>query len=176
MHYKKLFPGKYLKGTDLADGDVTLTIASYHREAMENGGKVKTVLRFIEEARGLVCNSTNGDIIAGLYGEEVEGWIGKQITLWFDPSVMMGNERKGGIKVRSVKPGASARRASPLQDALMNAILEYVNGDMLGVEPTLQQFAGVATTDGLDDDTCLEIIAKIRQAIKALKARAGVPA
>lgn len=173
-HYKKMFPGKYLKGTDLVDGEMTLTIASIQPEEIE-GSRQKTVIRFNDERRGFVCNVTNADIIAGLYGEDYEGWVGKRITLYFDPSVMMGREKRGGIKVRPVKPATGWSNTkpteqsakSPLQEALYNAVIAFVGGDIMGVEPTLMEFTGQPIVDRLTDDQCLEAITAVRKTMRA---------
>lgn len=54
--------------------------------------------------------------IASMYGNDIEGWKDKAITLYVDPNVMMGRDKVGGIRVRNEKPSGG-----PTQEALDNA-------------------------------------------------------
>ena len=85
-HYRKFFDSDYIGAYDLEDGDRTLTIESVGRETIfvpqSNSEETKFVLRFAEARKGMVCNRTNADSIAQLYGSDADQWVGKQITLY----------------------------------------------------------------------------------------------
>lgn len=84
MKISELFPSKYASAADLKGGRPTLTIARLVIESLKSdrGDEDKPVLYFKGATKGLVLNKTNGLIIAGLYGDETDGWIGKRITLY----------------------------------------------------------------------------------------------
>lgn len=81
----------------------TVTIASHNIEQVQNesGKSRKGVLRFRENVKPLILNVTNGKSIAKLYGKDADGWIGKQIALYFDPNVRFGRELVGGVRVKA---------------------------------------------------------------------------
>lgn len=70
---------QFLKAADLSLGTMKLTIASARQDNL--GGKQKIILAFSDDDRELVVNATNGAILAKLYGDDTDAWIGKQITL-----------------------------------------------------------------------------------------------
>lgn len=110
--WKKAFPGKFLKKEDLT-GDFTATIESWSIEEVgsEDGKKEeKLTLHFKQsppgtDVRSMVCNKTNCGIIEEVMRtEDIELWIGKQITLYSNPSITFGGKRVGGISVRDKSP------------------------------------------------------------------------
>lgn len=54
-------------------------------------------------------------VIVGMYGSIIEDWIGKPVTLYVDPDVMMGKSRVGGVRVRPVRP-LGAPTTAPIGD------------------------------------------------------------
>jgi hypothetical protein len=93
-HYRTLYDKDYLGSWDLPPGrDVTVTIESVKgAELIAVGGKKnkKPVLSFVGKEKKFVCNVTNAKAIAAMYGNYVEAWKGKRITLFVsqtrDPS------------------------------------------------------------------------------------------
>lgn len=60
----------------------------------------KPVLYLHGYEKGMVLNVTNAENIAYfLNNDETDNWPGHSIMVYHDPSVMMGHERKGGIRV-----------------------------------------------------------------------------
>ena len=100
-----LFPSRYVAAADLNGNDVTLTIRRHDVEDMFSQGKrvKKPVLYFEGEQKGMVLNKTNALTIAELYGETVEGWRGKPITL-FAAEVDAFGKKAIAIRVRNKKP------------------------------------------------------------------------
>ena len=103
----------YLTKTDCVP-DLTVTIAGYELKNLAKDGKPaenKYCLNFQGDVKPMVLNKVNGELIAMNLGtKDFDGWIGKQITLWHDPTVSFAGEMKGGIRVRYI-PNAPARTA-----------------------------------------------------------------
>lgn len=110
MKRSDAFPGNYISKEDV-ETPLTLTVASVTREEIndgDDGKKTKTVIHFTESAvMPMICNGTNWDAIAELYGDDSDDWTGKSIELYHDPKVMFGNKRVGGIRVRAPQGGQS---------------------------------------------------------------------
>ena len=82
MQLHDVFPSNYLKAPDLRGRDVTVAIADAKIEKL--GDDRKLVIYFQGKGKGLVTNKTNASRIAMLYGDDTDGWIGKEITLYAD--------------------------------------------------------------------------------------------
>lgn len=81
MKMGEAFPSAFLKTDDLQGRQVTVTIESYSLEDVGDDEK-KLVLHFAGKNRGLVCNKTNAASISDIYGDEMDEWLGKRITLY----------------------------------------------------------------------------------------------
>ena len=77
----------------------TLTIQSVGMKTFDDG-KSAIELQFVGENKTLICNKTNAQLIASQHGPETDHWIGKQITLYCDPTVSFGGNIVGGIRVQ----------------------------------------------------------------------------
>ena len=84
MNINDVFPGKYLKASDLKNQDATVTISGVVLEDVGSEGKKeeKAVVYFQGKDRGLVLNKTNSGVISDLYGDETDNWVGKMITMF----------------------------------------------------------------------------------------------
>jgi hypothetical protein len=101
MELNTIFPSKYLKADDLKGREPTVVIASAEIEKLGNDSKL--VLYFQGKEKGLVCNRTNADSIAYLYGTNTDGWIGKEIVLC---TQMVSFQGKVGPAIRIRPPTA----------------------------------------------------------------------
>ena len=104
---------KYLRKEDIGDEgtELTVTIRTVKKENVareDEDPQYKAAIYFHELPKPMVANFTNLNRIADKYGEDTELWAGKPIKVFFDPDVMFGKERKGGLRVRV----PSGRRAS----------------------------------------------------------------
>jgi hypothetical protein len=77
------FPSAFLKAEDLQGRNVTVTIQSATIEQIGQGRdkETKIVLALVGKQKKLVCNKTNANTIASLYGKDYTLWAGQQITL-----------------------------------------------------------------------------------------------
>lgn len=89
--WRSLIEKDYLGAWDLVDQqgkpkDFTLLIDKVESKTLKTKqlpkGKRKAVVRFKGAEKALVANSTNCETIENMYGREIEGWIGKLVTLY----------------------------------------------------------------------------------------------
>jgi acyl-coenzyme A synthetase/AMP-(fatty) acid ligase len=120
MHYKNLFPSKYLGAHDLRDRDVDVTIRAVVVEDIETErGKERRPCLYFEETRAkskpgedekrLVMNRTNAKVIANIHGKETEGWKGKRITLFATVADAFGKQVEC-IRVRPNIPATTTTK------------------------------------------------------------------
>ena len=111
---KLMFPSDYVSAIELGGRDVTLTISAVSLEPlqMEGGGrKDKMVLRFQGATKRMVCNKTNAESIAQLYGTKAEAWVGKRVTLYATRCLAFGDMVEC-IRVRETVPGGKNGQAA----------------------------------------------------------------
>ncbi|HEX8836771.1 MAG TPA: hypothetical protein VF748_07540 [Candidatus Acidoferrum sp.] len=109
MKTSDAFPSNYLKASDLGNQHWTLTIDDIRQEELQsNDGRKqkKPVLYFRRTKKGLVLNVTNSRTIEHSYGDEMDDWIGRDITL-FVREVEARGETVNAIRVRVPQPGQS---------------------------------------------------------------------
>ena len=99
-----LSQSKFLKQSDVVP-DLTVTIKGYDYVNMAKDDQptdMKYCLHFEGDVKPLSLNKTNGELIALNFGGEkdFDKWIGKQITLYADPTIMCKGKMTGGIRVR----------------------------------------------------------------------------
>ena len=106
MNINKVFPGKYLKVSDLdPESDSVLTIRTVKLEQVgrDEQAEEKPVLYFEEGDKGMVLNKTNAGVISKLFGEETEKWKGQKIALWINHDVQFGSDVVSAIRIRNKK-------------------------------------------------------------------------
>ncbi len=108
MDYRSMYDREYVGAWDLP-GDATVEIVKVDCKELNNGKSKnkKPVLWFKGKDKAFVCNKTNGKIIAGLYGNDMDKWIGKKITLYATTTNAMG-ETVDCIRIRNVAPKGRA--------------------------------------------------------------------
>lgn len=106
MHYKALFPSKYVAAADLMGQDVSVTIAKIITEEVGQTKDVRPILFFSGHQKGMVLNATNAKRIVRMYGEDTDGWIGKTITLYESETEFQG-DTVPCIRVRDKSQGGA---------------------------------------------------------------------
>lgn len=116
MKIADAFPSNWLQMADVEGGDLTVTIEQVSTAKMRDG-KTKPVLYFRGQPKGLILNKTNARIIEQdlRYGDDMDQWVGKRITLYGDPNISFGDEQVGGIRVRKGAAVAPKRNPTPPQ-------------------------------------------------------------
>ena len=92
--------------------EVTLTIERVEAATVKSAEKPKgdkcPVLYFRGVKKPMVCNSTNGKTLEGMFGPYVEEWAGKNVTLYAgDVRNPKGGTMKG-LRIRQRRPTAPA--------------------------------------------------------------------
>jgi hypothetical protein len=101
--FESLYPGRFLNGKAL-DGPKTIRILGVAATDLEgeDGVKAKCVVKYASaDGHGeIVWCKTNAQLAAAIFAErDYTKWIGKLLTIHFDPTVRMGAEVVGGIRV-----------------------------------------------------------------------------
>ena len=75
---------RYVAAYELGGKDVTLRIKTVSSADVEGakGKKKKLIINFEGARKPFLANPTNCKVIAQLYGNEAEAWVGKAITLF----------------------------------------------------------------------------------------------
>lgn len=111
----EMLPSRFLRKEDLEE-DATVTITGVTLEDMPgDAGEKRWVLGFNEYKKGLVLNATTIKALEKAYGGNSADWVGKEIVLFVDESVMFKGQVVGGLRLRAVKKkkGASATAPTP---------------------------------------------------------------
>jgi hypothetical protein len=115
--YRKYYDKDFIGAWDLADGDMTITITKCVGGSLTAPGgrkSKKPVVYFEGSEKGFALNATNGKTIAALYGNHVEQWAGKRITLY--KSMTRSPQGDGDvecIRVRPTAPHTGGKRSAP---------------------------------------------------------------
>lgn len=126
---------KYLKGDDLklangAHAEPVVTIdriemATLARDDGPDDERWILFFRSTKQSKGLVLNVTNEETLIGLFGMPQNGgnavalsqhFAGKQVVLYFDPTVKFAGKRVGGLRVRGVVQGGEVPIAPTPRD------------------------------------------------------------
>lgn len=95
---------KFLTQNDV-EPEVLVTITGYKQMnvALESDSPdEKYALTFRELPKPFVLNITNGKLIEVILGsDDFDEWIGQQIILYRDKTIMFAGELKGGIRVKA---------------------------------------------------------------------------
>ena len=109
MRITEAFPTKYLKAGDLQKRRHTVTITQV---VMEEGID-KPIIYFQGAQKGMACNKTNAMMIAQLYGDDTDRWIGRQIEL-YEAQVLFEGKFVPAIRVQAPAPSMPAHENGPL--------------------------------------------------------------
>jgi hypothetical protein len=85
MKISELFPSNLLKAQDVTDagGEMPLTIKEIKISEFDKdgGGKERKPIIYFTNEKQMVCNKTNGNTLAEMFGDETDGWLAKEIIL-----------------------------------------------------------------------------------------------
>ena len=106
MHYKLMFPSRYLDAATLQGRDVVVEIESVSMQTLEGekGERDKRpCVRLAGKTKIWVLNKTNARVIAKLYGPDVDDWRGQCVTVYPTKCEAFG-ETVECVRVRPSKP------------------------------------------------------------------------
>lgn len=93
MKVSQAFPSTFLKADDLNGQNRNAVISKVEMETL--GDDHRLVLSFEKTDKRMVCNKTNANRIAVLYGEETDDWVGKTVTIGSEFVEFQGRTVKG---------------------------------------------------------------------------------
>jgi hypothetical protein len=103
--YRELYAGKFLTGPECAE-QPTFKITAVREEQVEDPEKpkqfrVKVVIYGLflrdRERPWIVCKSS-AIMLAALFGEDHTRWVGRKVTLRFDPEISVDGRKVGGAR------------------------------------------------------------------------------
>lgn len=105
MKTSDAFPSRFIGKDDVKKPIVVhLARVEMRNVGTERDQEEKPVAEWQEpDVKPLILNSTNWEVIALMYGEESDEWIGKPVELYHDPTVIFRGRRVGGVRVRVPK-------------------------------------------------------------------------
>jgi len=74
-------------------------------DAQFKGGRSKKrgyALQFVNKSRMLYLNGVNRETLKEMFGRLARDWLGKTVTLWVKPDVLLMGQRVPGIRVKQV--------------------------------------------------------------------------
>jgi len=112
----ELMPSKYLKKENVIP-DVLVTISQIITENIAKDNEkpeMKAIVYFKEFNQGLMLNITNKELLILEFGtDQIESWIGKQVTLHNDPSISIAGKLTGGIRIRLTQYQSTTAHMTP---------------------------------------------------------------
>lgn len=115
MNINEAFPSNFLKASDLAGGQPTVTIS--HIKTEEIGEDRKMVLYFVGKEKGIVLNKTNATNIAAAYGPETDDWTGQKVTL-FTSWVDFQGKSVEAIRIRKADAPRNTEQRQPAKETV----------------------------------------------------------
>jgi hypothetical protein len=144
--YRKLIDSTYLGQWDLQRDDGTYLRPVVEIESVtrfvpprirlvidkHTGTKVpeknrRIEIRFRGKKKAWLAGPVSQVVLAGMFGRNVQDWIGKRVTLYVDPSVRFGRDVTGGVRVSDQSPD---RKAQLAPEALDNEVDEELAARM----------------------------------------------
>lgn len=81
----QVYPTRWLKAEDLQGKTVRVKIANVEvesvRQIMTNEFVPKLAVSFVNAHKVLLCNATQARTLAGMFGDNTDGWIDHEVTL-----------------------------------------------------------------------------------------------
>jgi hypothetical protein len=101
----EVFTGATLKAADLQGREPVVAIETIEVKDFTDGKKF--IITFVGKQKAFVCNKTNANRIAFMYGTKFRQWVGKRIQLYTD-LVEFNGKTVEAIRVRPVKQQPAA--------------------------------------------------------------------
>ena len=107
--FRKYMDKSFLGSWDVPDdGDLILTIDHASKDEVKNdrGTEQKLTSHFVEDAKPMICNTTNAKAISAAHGStKVEDWEGKPIAI-YKATIQAFGQSQECLRVREFAPKA----------------------------------------------------------------------
>lgn len=111
MKASEFFDSKYLAAADLAGHEVTVKISGVDVADFQDGTR-KPVLMFVGKRKGMTLNKTNANKLKAQWGDDMDGWVGKEVILYPD-TTDFGGRTVDCLRLRPVLPVVNATSDDP---------------------------------------------------------------
>ncbi len=112
-HWRKFINDTYVNESNFFDdngNEITIVaeIVKIEKTKVTNpAGKTEEMpVLYFKECKPLILSAKKNFklIVSALKSSFVQDWIGQKIELWYNPEVMWGREKVGGVRVKPVAP------------------------------------------------------------------------
>jgi hypothetical protein len=118
MKASSVLGGNFIKSDDLKESGPQrflieeVGVAEFDSKK-KPGAKEKKLELTVDEGKTITLNSTSTRVLIAAYGNDTDKWVGKPVIAFFDPDVMFGPKKVGGLRVKV--PSSAASAASSLE-------------------------------------------------------------
>lgn len=116
MKLNDAFPSQYVSAPDLKGREIQVVIERVAMEELkEMDGSVihKPACKFQNAEKKMILNITNWNLIAAVYGDDSDMWIGRELVL-FPTRVQFGNKMVDAIRVRAPSNAPTQTTTAPI--------------------------------------------------------------
>jgi len=128
MNINDMRTSRFVSKSDLPapPNGILVTILGVGQEQVKDDtgeNKTKYTLAVKELPKPLILNITNAGAIGAIVGsEETNDWKGKQVEVYYDPTISMGGKIVGGIRIRMPNPNAPQTANQAIDNAFDDEI------------------------------------------------------
>jgi hypothetical protein len=91
---------QWLSKDDVTTNGTAATIARITQEEVGSDRDLRFAIHFQGNIKPMILNKTNTRILVALFGHDSDGWLGKTITVYNDPTVGYAGQITGGVRIR----------------------------------------------------------------------------
>ena len=110
------YGSKYLSATEVGDRKIRTRIARVRKQALQqqgDGTRTKFVLSLANIDKELVLNATNKTSLVDGLGRNPANWIGAEVGIFTEPTIMAGKATRG-LRLRVLnRPSEPAQASKP---------------------------------------------------------------
>lgn len=109
----EILSSNWLRKEDLDDpvGGEELTIKKVTEELVGADQQSKWAVHWREKGMlPMLLNKTNLRLLAAMFGDDTDDWIGKTVEVYHDPTISYAGQLVGGLRVRQPRPPKPRRR------------------------------------------------------------------
>lgn len=165
-HWKTLINPDYIGAYWLPPGeDVTVQIDFVVREQITGSGgkKEECTVAHLKGTKPFILNVTNSKAIAKLYGNYIEDWAGKSITLYASTTKLSGEV----VECLRVRPKVMQRQKPGITETRLTAALTKIAAGEYTAENLRKNFALTDEQDQLVTDTLAGLAAGVGEEVGA---------
>jgi hypothetical protein len=117
MNIGKAFPSKYLKASDIDEGQqIKVIIDHVKMEAIgSDESEQKPVCYFVGKEKGVVLNKTSADMLSAQYGQDTDDWKDKDAVIYTVETSFQGKACMG-LRVKPVKSATIPKAQAKMPD------------------------------------------------------------